>query len=133
MTIAAAILAILTALLPLLVKWIDSKMEEPDALSTLARTHAKETRDLYTAMDSGTAVDVAAVWARHDQLLRNAGLSSPGSRSDRSGGIRDTGELRRNLHGDRGLDAGAARVRAGTASSFRTVRTASGAMIPILD
>ena len=133
MTIVAAILTIVTLLLPLLVKWIDAQMEKPDGLDVLTRTHAKEIKDMASAMDTGTAVDVATVWARHDQLLRDAGLSYPGSGSDRSKLLRNLGELRRNIHSVPGVDAGTSGVRAVSTSSFRTVRTASGAVIPILD
>lgn len=133
MTVAAAILAIISMLLPLLLKWIDAQMEKPNELDILARTHAKEIKDLASAMDNGTSVDVATVWARHDQLLRDAGLSHPGSGSDRSKLLRNLGELRRNIHSVPGVDAGTSGVRAVSTSSFRTVRTASGAVIPILD
>lgn len=133
MNIAAAILAIVSAFLPLLLKWLSKRMEPPNELDVLKQVHSKELHDLAEAVGSGTAIDVASVWARHDRLLLESGLSRPGAGSDRSRRVGDSREPRRDVHGDRGLDAPAARVRTSPPHRFRTVRTATGLEIPVFD
>jgi len=124
--IVTGIVTILAALLPVLVKWLDSKMEEPDAQHVLAEQQGDLLGDMATATWSGTGIDVATVWARHDRMLLESGIARPGAPSSGGGRDRNSGESGRNLHSDGGVDAPTSRIRARTSGRFATVRGRDG-------
>ncbi len=67
----AAILAFLTALLPVLMRWLEK--QTPDTLDTRNR-HERELKDLAATLAAGDALGVAAVFAERDRLLRLKGI-----------------------------------------------------------
>jgi len=73
--IASGLLGLLAAVLPLLINWLSGLSgRKPSPLVVTGERHDKALNDLAKALNSGNAVDVASVWAKHDRLLSQAGL-----------------------------------------------------------
>jgi hypothetical protein len=73
--IASGLLGLLAVVLPLLINWLSGLSgNKVSPLVVEGARHDKALNDLATALNSGTTIDVASVWAKHDRLLSQAGL-----------------------------------------------------------